>query len=368
MQKLTTIDERLRVADRKVRLISRINPLNSKNEFRKVTSAYRRGKVYNPYFRYPPVKISLQALADELKNLTIHTPLVKNERWFFTRHLEKKRERILAKINTLKSRGTPLFRVRVIALFGMPNKQLVRYSRKMLRRNTKEMFDGIKDNLSSLQAADILQDYLEKRALPWRAVIRKGISSKVGLDSRSKYLLIKAGEKFASEEILSLAVHEIETHIYRRENGARQKMPGLFSEGFAGPPTTEEGLAFFNETVRNYDPRRLKIICARTVAVHLAKRKSFFEVFRRLMKYGFPIPYAWTITLRAKRGFADTSLPGSFSKDHHYLKGYLEIKKFLTRGGKIESLYTGKINIENIKSIKKLKIKTAPPTYLPHYL
>ncbi len=364
MEALKNTDHRLRIIDRKVRFLSRLNPLNARNEFRKLFSAHRQGKVYNPIFKYSPIQTNLAGLSYQLEGLAIKIPPAKNERWFFSQHLENKRRRIIAKINALNARATPAFNQHSQRLFGVPSPKHIAYARSTLENN-KDIFIKTKDSLSSREAAFSLQKYLDSRALAWKVKVRVNISSKCGLDYRSKYLLVRDGENFAPQEVLSLAVHEIETHIYRRENGARQSFPGLFAEGFAGPPTTEEGLALFNELEHNYDQRRLSIICARTLAVHWATRKSFFSIFNSLLKYGLPIPCAWAVSLRAKRGFSDTSRTGTFGKDHHYLKGYLEIKQFTQNGGSLAALYIGKLNVNNVTLLEHLKIKVAKPKYLP---
>jgi len=254
-------------------------------------------------------------------------------------------------------------------LFGKPSRLQVRYAKSYLTKDNCSPFGLFPDDLSAERAAEILQAHIEKSSLPWRVKLSHAISSKAGLDSRSKYLLIKSGERFSGEEVESLAVHEIETHIFRKENGLLQQFPHLFGQGFAGPPTTEEGLAFFNETQQEIsDPRRFLIICARTIASSLACRKSFSEVFEALVGRGLPVEHAWSTTLRVKRGLSDTSKAGSFSKDHHYLKGYLRVKQYLDRGGSLESLYVGKINTGTVRIMDELGIKTKEPRYLPAYL
>jgi hypothetical protein len=369
---LIIIDRHLGVIDRKLRLLSRLNPVNSRGEKRKFLSSYLAGKKYNPVFRYKKPKINLPRLAERLSALSINIPSDKNEAWFFARHLENKRKRILKKSLALRYRGTDNFTEHTTDLFGRPKQKQINYAKRRLRLEDNSCFDIIKDAISSNEAARAFQKHIDKSLLPWRVKLRRNISSKAGLDSRSKYLLIKADERFAPEEILSLAIHEIETHIFRKENGSLQKLSSLFGGGFAGPPTTEEGLAFFNETQlhpsERGDPRRALIICARTIAAHLAYTKSFYQVFRDLKKRGLPLEYAWAVTLRVKRGMSDTSKPGSFPKDHHYLKGYLEIQNFLNRGGSLRSLYIGSLNTYTVESIAKFGIKTEEPRYLPQYL
>jgi len=368
VKSLITIDRQLGIIDRKMRLLSRLNPLNAQNEKRKFFYSYVRGREYNPTFRYKKPLTNLPRLAEQLSVLSINVPVDKNERWFFARHLENKRKRLLKKALTLKYRGASEFTMHAAALFGRPKQDQINYAESQLTPEASLCFTTIKDTLSATEAAEMLQDHINKNLLPWRVRLRSSISSKAGLDSRSKYLLIKASEKFAPEEILSLATHEIETHIFRKENGSIQKFPSLFGEGFAGPPTTEEGLAFFNETQGPHDPRRILIVSARTIAAHLAYTNSFYKIFREMIGRGLPPNYAWAVTLRVKRGLSDTSQPGSFPKDHHYLKGYLGIQDFLNRGGNLRSLYIGKLNTGTAESLARLGIETKEPRYLPEYL
>jgi len=365
VKSLKKIDYRLGIIDRKIKLLTRLNPLNPKNEQQKFFRAYTHNKVYNPVFRYAPLAINFSRLAGELTSLSIPIPSFKDEQWFFARHLAKKRKRTLKKLEAVRQRGTPEFAVHAYDLFGKPDESTLTYARAQLTPAACAYFSTIQDSLSAQEAASALQGYIDAYALPWRTQLRKSISSKAGLDSRSRYLLIKAEERFSPEEIQSLAIHEIETHIFRKENGLLQRLPYLFSEGFAGPPTTEEGLAFFNETRGPHDPRRMLVVAARTIGVHLARTQSFYKVFQKLHTLGLPPSYAWNVTLRVKRGMSDTSRPGAFPKDHHYLKGYLGVRDFLNRGGDMRLLYTGKLNIANAESLVKFGVETKEPKYLP---
>ena len=364
---LKKIDQCLGVADRKVRLLSRLNPTNINFQRRKFLHAYARDEEYNPFFHYGPAK-PLQKLKYALASLRIKIPATKDEQWFFSRHLENKRERTLEKIRCIQNVGSKKFGRYSTRLFGAPSASQVEYAKGQFDDNSPAIFLKTQDTIGDADAAKILQQYATDRMLPWKVKLRKSMSSKAGLDSRSKYLLIKKGERFAPGELASLAVHEIETHIFRKENGALQRLPSLFGGGFAGPPTTEEGLAFFNEALGQHDPRRVLLIAARTIAAHLARKHSFYSVFRNLRDLGLPLPYAWNVTVRVKRGLSDTSRPGSFTKDHHYLRGYLEVKNFLDRGGDMRLLYIGKLNISNAESLAKFGVEIKEPRYLPGHL
>ena len=367
MRNIKAIDKYLGVADKKMALLSRLNPTNAGSEKQKFLCAHAKGRVYNPVFKYRPIKIDLVKLYDDLKSFAIIIPEKRDEQWFFSKHLANKRRRILRKIKCLKSRGSSTIFRHSLELFGCPSTSQLEYAKNQFTLSSCSAFSTIQDTLSDIEAAKILQTHAESSNLPWRVKLRKNMSSKAGLDSRFKYLLVKSGEQFAPEEVASLTVHEIETHIFRKENGLLQHLPYLFGEGFAGPPTTEEGLAFYNETLSEHDPRRMLLVSARTMAAHLARRRSFYEVFCRLVKLGLPLPYAWNVTLRVKRGISDTSQPGAFTKDHHYLKGYLDVKKYIEDGGDARLLYAGKLNIANAKSLVEFGVETREPKYLPKY-
>lgn len=365
---LKKIDQYLGVADRKARLLSRLNPTNINFQRRKFLCAYARGEEYNPFFHYKPAKSNLNKLKCALASLCVKIPAAKDEQWFFSRHFESKRRRTLKKIRCIQNIGSKKFGKYAIRLFGTPSASQVKYAAGQFDDTSRASFLKITDTVGAAEAAKILELRMADSLLPWKIKLRKNISSKAGLDSRSKYLLVKTGERFAPQELRSLAIHEIETHIFRKENGALQGLPALFGGGFAGPPTTEEGLAFFNETIGQHDPRRTLLVAARTIAAHLARKHSFYSVFHALYALGLPLPYCWNVTVRVKRGLSDTSKPGSFTKDHHYLKGYLEVKNFLDKGGDMRLLYIGKLNISNAESLAKFGIEIKEPRYLPRHL
>lgn len=367
MKTLKKIDQYLGRIDKKISLLSRINPTNANAEKRKFVYSYIKGRAYNPAFRYNNSKIDLKKLGKELNLLSIHIPAQKDEQWFFRQHLEKKRKRIVKKIRCIQCIGSEIFAKRSLRLFGTPSASQIKYAKSQFSTEACSAFTKVFDTLSDVETAKILQRHTTSHLLPWKVKLRRNISSKAGLDSRSKYLLVKKGERFSPEEVASLSIHEIETHVFRKENGALQRFPFLFGEGFAGPPTTEEGLAFFNEMQTGHDPRRMLIVAARTIACHLARKKSFYDVFRKVHTLGLPIPHAWNVTLRVKRGISDTALPGVFSKDQHYLKGYMDVKTFHEKGGDVRLLYTGKINIANAESLVKFGIEVREPRYLPKH-
>ncbi|WP_255702751.1 tyrosine/phenylalanine carboxypeptidase domain-containing protein [Antarcticibacterium sp. 1MA-6-2] len=75
---------------------------------------------------------------------------------------------------------------------------------------------------------------------------------------------------------------------------------------------------------------------------------DFREIFRLLTReYGFLPERAFNITSRIMQG-------GGFLKDIIYLKGLVELRKYLQDGGEYEPLLAGKFGIKHTKIIQEL--------------
>jgi len=142
-------------------------------------------------------------------------------------------------------------------------------------------------------------------------------------------------------------------NIARAENGKKQRYL-LFSYGFPNYLETEEGLAVYNEKINDLLPNHiLKHYAGRVIAVDLALKNSFSIVYNELLQY-FNKDIAWNLALRAKRGLADTSKKGGFSKDYLYLKGKYVVEDFVKKGGDVKELYVGKIGVEHVPLMKEI--------------
>ena len=148
----------------------------------------------------------------------------------------------------------------------------------------------------------------------------------------------------------------------RYENGKQQPY-NIFSMGLTNYLGTEEGLAVVNEELNHCLTRAtLKTYAARVIAVHKALKCTFRETYNYLVKY-LGKENAFEVTLRAKRGIGNTFFPGAFTKDHLYLKGYIEVKKYLNNGGELRKLYYGKIGVKDIPIVE-----TVPDLVNPLFL
>jgi len=144
----------------------------------------------------------------------------------------------------------------------------------------------------------------------------------------SKTLYIRQNDFFTNKQIDRLIAHEIYGHVLRSVCGNMQPYK-MFSVGFAKYEATEEGLALYKEKkIGGMTKRILKGYAGRVLAVHFALNSSFRNTYDELIKY-FSKDKAWQMTLRAKRGLSNTKEPGAFTKDYVYLKGYIDVKRYM---------------------------------------
>ncbi len=351
---LARIGERLRV-------LHYLDPINLRSEKKRFLRRWLNGSVYNPRFRYRKIDIDLEGISRELRRLPIDTGNAMGK------ILKKKRGRLLSRTALLSERGTSRFLYMGHKLYGRPSTTLVSRAVKILEKLKNKTHDHHARTVSSRRAAQIFKQALARHRIDWHVTEKRDLAAKAGVSTNKSVLVVRKGAWFSRKEVKRLIAHEIETHIFRIENGRLQPY-SIFAQGFPGPETTEEGLAVWAEfrRVRN-DYERRRIIAARTVGVERALHRSFFEVFEHLIGFNLHPDSAWDICVRVKRGLRDTSRLGAFTKDHHYFKGYLEIKQYLKKGGDLRDLYVGKINVASVERLSRLSA-VIPPKFLPWYL
>jgi hypothetical protein len=91
---------------------------------------------------------------------------------------------------------------------------------------------------------------------------------------------------------------------------------------------------------------------------------SFIDTFRTLDRsFEFSQRTAYTIAMRTYRG-------GGLTKDAVYLRGLLQILKYLREGGDLEPLYIGKIASAHLPLVAELRLRNVihPPALRPRYL
>ncbi|MDD3083651.1 MAG: DUF1704 domain-containing protein [Candidatus ainarchaeum sp.] len=341
-----------------------INPQNLLEEKKKFFEEIVKGNEYNPLFVYPSknplfsyfsMKPVFETYKTELKELL---EKVGNDSLGLL--CENKILDILESIELVKSIGTSNFTENSKQFYGELDNKLVKLAKKQVEEKVP-IFKGNK--ISFNNAINIIKNFLKKKKLNYKLELRDSTGSMFAVNSPEGILYINKDLVFNSDLVKRFISHEIETHIYRYENGLTQPY-SIFSQGTSKRMLeTEEGLAVNIELLKGLEVENsLKQYAGRVIAVHTASKKSFFETFNYLKEF-FSEEEAFNLTLRAKRGTFKTSEAGAFTKDMLYYRGMFLIKDFL-KENPIEDLFYGKYSVEDLHLVKGVD-GLKKPKFLP---
>ena len=162
-------------------------------------------------------------------------------------------------------------------------------------------------------------------------------------------LLIPETAAIRAERVEPLLHHEVGTHVVTYQNGARQPLR-LLTIGLPGYDETQEGLAVLAEYLTGgLDPRRLRVLAGRVVAIRkMLDGADFLEIFESLRSdYEIPVRTAWSIAIRVVVG-------GGSVKDAIYLRGITRLLEFLAEGGALDVLFVGKLSLDHVPLVQDL--------------
>lgn len=186
--------------------------------------------------------------------------------------------------------------------------------------------------------------------LHWPVVITGDILPRMHL-IKGKELRINAAARFNELDVKKLIVHEVSTHAQRYLNGLAQENR-IFAIGTAHFLETEEGLATLNEEKAGVlTGRVMRNLAARVVAVDLALKGSFADVYKGLLEH-LPKRKAFEIALGVKRGLPWPELPGALTKAHIYYTGYQKVRNLDEED--LRYLYVGKVSVNHLPLVKEL--------------
>uniref|UniRef100_A0A3Q3X9M4 Uncharacterized protein n=1 Tax=Mola mola TaxID=94237 RepID=A0A3Q3X9M4_MOLML len=162
--------------------------------------------------------------------------------------------------------------------------------------------------------------------------------------------------------------HEIGTHYLRGVNNNLQPWAtaeGRKQLGLKPANPTEEGLASLHSVLLRKQPYLWRAALL-YYTVHHAGSMSFSQLFSHIARFVHDPDVRWEYCLRAKRGQADTSRPGCFSKDQVYLDGILRILRH-RRTIDFKTLTSlGKVSYEDVERLRQLAVFSR--TRIPHFM
>lgn len=341
-KRLLSFTDNLLSLNRKLNLgTSILTPLNYLEEKNK----FFRSETYNPHFIYQKQDTSaskkeLLSLIEQLKTIKLPSDIHS----YLYNYLESADKTF----SCIDSIGTEKFADTAHHIFPFQNVDGKNFLRIMptisfCSTDTCKIRDAE-------EMAEIFREYIKETGLTCEIVIDYHNDHIIRVH-RNK-LIIGAKVKRYCGNVKRLIVHEIESHVFQRNNLAKTENPLLRIFPHADSMLWGEGLAVYNEiNSGTITQTAYETYYYRLKAVEMIQ-KSFREIFEYLSRYVKP-EKAYMITYRVKRGMGDTSLGGGYAKDASYALGYTAVNSYLKNNGSIELLYLcrvpdiGKLLLEN---------------------
>lgn len=256
------------------------------------------------------------------------------------------------------------FSKKELSKYGKPKLWYLFLAKRIINKYLKEEQTNTTnyDRESSLNQTNIqslIEDRMDFYGLKnnYEIVFSDRFISRISINNKRKQIKVKLPIKINKNEIEPILSHEIDTHVLRQLNYKQQPwFEKKKIHGFKPYLRTEEGLATINELIASKYKLAYKS-AVNYLAVDLALKKDFVTVFDFLHRIWKDPEKAWSSTLRKKRGVTDTSKKGAYTKDLVYFEGFIQVLYYLKRNNCNPSdLYYGKINLKDIKKIKKLGV------------
>lgn len=352
-QSIKYIDHHLGDIAKTIGLVYHLRPLNLQAE----RERFLADPSVNPKFVYAPPSIDIVSTGRELRKLSADDSAIGEI-------LNSKRDELLQRLAFLRAIGTPAFTENSHRLFPIGTEEDIQagMSLEIIPPKAKKSSVLIKGD----EIMEEVKKFLIDSGLEWQVKRTRKQSSDFAV-SKHNTLFIRKGIKVSAKRLRGTLAHEIETHAFTAENGHYQPYE-VFNYGFANFLITQEGLA---DTIKlmtvndNEDTTEWAVV--KYQAAVEAQKHDFATVAEKARAKGLSLVQSFNTALRVKRGLADTSKPGGFTKDAAYWLGRRWIDKWLADGGDLLDLFIGKINLEQLELAKKVP-DIRPPVLLPEVL
>jgi uncharacterized protein (TIGR02421 family) len=298
-----------------------------------------------PALRLRPLEFEPDAVRRDLYNLEIENVTDPALHTLF----RAKRDEIARQITALEDRDTSRFVYGSLQLYGGIAQPLASAAEELLETIPAEA-PSTRSVTAGAFAEAAREEFDRYRAVypdfPMNVEVRDDISELMVSFGR---LLIPEAAAIAKDRVDPLLHHEVGTHVVTYQNGARQPLT-LLTIGLPGYDETQEGLAVLAEYLTGgLDPRRLRVLAARVVAIgKMLDGAGFLEIFESLREiHRISARTAWSIAIRVV-------VAGGSVKDAIYLRGITRILEALADGGSLDALFVGKLSLDHIPLIQDL--------------
>jgi uncharacterized protein (TIGR02421 family) len=362
MKPVLDIDRQLVEIARSFDLLLQATPVNAESAWRE----FKRSRFDKPpVFFYRPLSIDPALLKRQLYSI----PVERIEDPTLSYLFRQKQEELDRQITLLTDIDSSRFLQESLQIYGGVSDWLLGHAKELLDRvPTRSRGESVRSQLSATEFAKRAQQelgYYQQKCADFAATVAVRDDMFAGLMVSGDQLLIGGKIRVPRHRVEALLQHEIGTHLVTHYNGHVQPFQQL-EVGLAGYDGMQEGLAVLAEyLVGGLSRTRMRILAARVVAARqLLDGASFIDTFRTLDRnYEFSQRSAYTIAMRIYRG-------GGLTKDAVYLRGLLQILRYLREGGDLEPLFVGKLASAHLPLIFELSLREIikPPALRPRYL
>jgi uncharacterized protein (TIGR02421 family) len=361
VEEVLDIDRQLAEIDRSFDLLLQATPVNAESSWRE----FRRSRFEKqPVFYYRPLAIDPTLLKRRLYLIPVERIDDPTLSYLF----RQKQDELDRQITLLGDVDSPRFLQESLQVYGGVSDWLLQHANEVLDRVPTRARERLKG--TPLDATDFAKraqqelGYYQQLCDDFSATVAVRDDMYSGMMVSGNQLLIGGRTRVAPKRVDALLQHEIGTHLVTRYNGNHQPFQQL-AVGLAGYDGFQEGLAVLAEyLVGGLSRFRLRVLAARVVAAHaLVSGASFVDTFRVLNRnLQFSQRSAYTIAMRIYRG-------GGLTKDAVYLRGLLQILRYLREGGELEPLFIGKVASAHLPLILELSAREIikPPVLRPRY-
>ncbi len=328
-------------------LLLQVTPVNAPDAWQ----TFRRGRFQRPpVFRYRPLPVDPVLLKRSLYAVPVDR--VEDPALFYL--FREKQDELDRQITLLGDLNTDRFRWGSMQLYGEIDAPLLELAGQILDVLPAKAREGgrrpLVDAATFAERARAEIAFLQQQLPGLRVTIQVRSDVANGLMVSQGSLLIGSGSRIPEARVDALIQHEIGTHVLTYWNGGAQPFRQL-QAGLAGYDSFQEGLAVLAEyLVGGLSRARLRLLAARVIAARsMAAGADFIETFRELHdEHGLTKATAFTVAMRVHRG-------GGLIKDAVYLRGLVQVVEHLHRGGRLDTLYTGKFAAHHLPIIRELQ-------------
>jgi uncharacterized protein (TIGR02421 family) len=341
-QNLLKIDKRLFELLKNFELLAAVNPNNSASEKKRF---FKNNESINPKFTYSPIKIN----AYELKQQLMKLPVNQIQDISIKTMYESVVNSYCDKIDIISTLDTPSFLFNNLRYFGRPSKNDIKNAKYLLHLPYLKGEAEKEPMLSLAEAKAAFKTSLDSYGIQAKIETSSKVVSQVMVLNSKRSIVFQPNAVFRKKELLGLVEHEIGVHMTTTMNSLEQPLK-IFNLGLPLNTLTQEGLAVLAEYLSgNMSLRRLKKLALRVMAVdNMCNGATFLENYWLLTDdYGANDSEAYDICTRVYRG-------GGFTKDHLYLRGFVQVLKMWENHESLEPLLVGKTSIDYISTLGEL--------------